>query len=127
MQRTVSIAPETYIQAAGGLNPALTKNSRVAGTVIFPMIWGIKNTAQMMRRMLNSLNRLNLSASDIAAVPPGGSLHGNPSNAKSHFLLCEPIPGACAYSLRPLSQASPLAYSASSGGPSRPGNSSLIL
>jgi hypothetical protein len=41
--------------------------------------------------------------------PPGGSLHGNPSNAKSHFPLCEPIPGACAYSFRPLSQASPLA------------------
>jgi hypothetical protein len=31
------------------------------------MICGMKNSAQMMRRILNSLNRLNLSANDIAS------------------------------------------------------------
>src|SRR6185437_457118 len=70
-QRTVSIVPEIYIHVAGGLNPALTKNSSVAGTVILPTIWGMKNTAQIMRKILNSLSRLNLSASDIVTVPPG--------------------------------------------------------
>src|SRR4029453_4422569 len=71
MQRTVSIAPAMYIQVAGGLKPALTKNSSVAGTVIFAMMWGMKNTAHAMRRMLKPSSRLNLSASDIW-FPPGG-------------------------------------------------------
>ena len=62
--------PAIYIQVAGGLKPALTKNSSVAGRVILPTICGMKNSAQMMRRMLNSFSRLNLSANDIAA-PPG--------------------------------------------------------
>src|SRR5262245_25160448 len=81
MQRTVSIVPAIYIQVAGGLNPALTKNSSVAGTVILPMMCGIKNTAQMMRRMLNSLSRLNLSASDMAVVPP--AVFGPPPTFKN--------------------------------------------
>ena len=42
---TVSIAPAIYIQVAGGLKPASTKNSSVAGTVILPMICGMKNSA----------------------------------------------------------------------------------
>ncbi len=66
---TVSIAPAIYIQVAGGLKPAATKNSSVAGTVILPMMCGMKKAPQMMRRILNSLNRLNLSANDI--VSPG--------------------------------------------------------
>src|SRR5262245_47358400 len=69
IQRNVSIVPAIYIQVAGGLKPALTKNSSVAGTVIFPTICGMKNTAQIIRRRLNSLSRLNLSASDMAPSP----------------------------------------------------------
>ena len=63
------MAPAIYIQVAGGLKPALTKNSSVAGTVILPTICGMKNSAQMMRRILNSLSRLNLSANDIGRPP----------------------------------------------------------
>src|SRR5215475_13835946 len=90
--RRVSIEPAIYIHVAGGLKPALTKNSSVAGTVILPMIWGTKNRAQMMRRMLNSLNRLNLSASDMAA-PPWLSISLATCRAKSHFFSHEPTPG----------------------------------
>src|SRR4029078_13223953 len=70
MHRTVSIAPAMYIQVAAGFEPALTKNSSVAGTVILPTMCGMKNTAQMMRRILNSLSRLNLWAGDMADIPP---------------------------------------------------------
>src|SRR4029078_7372006 len=70
MHRTVSIVPAIYIQVAGGLKPALTKNSNVAGPGVVPTMGGMKKTAQMMRRTLNSLSRLNLSASDMTAVPP---------------------------------------------------------
>src|SRR5262245_13237400 len=88
MQRTVSIAPAMYIQVAGGLKPALTKNSRVAGTVIFPMMWGMKNTAHAMRRMLKPSSKLNLSASNIWS--PGGFVENCTSRRVSqpcHVLL----------------------------------------
>src|SRR5712691_10432046 len=89
-QSTVSIVPEMYIQVAGGLKPALTKNSSVAGTVILPTIWGTKNSAQMMRRILNSFSRLNLSVIDI--LSPGSFLCGDHLRHKSHFLAREPTP-----------------------------------
>src|SRR5581483_4015240 len=72
---TVSIAPAIYIQVAGGLKPALTKNSSVAGTVILPTMCGMKKAPQMMRRMLNSFGRLNLSAHDIG-IPPKAYYEG---------------------------------------------------
>ena len=64
------MAPAIYIHVAGGLKPALTKNSSVAGTVILPTMCGMKKAPQMMRRILNSLSRLNLSARLVTLPPP---------------------------------------------------------
>src|SRR5579885_112950 len=83
---TVSMAPAIYIQVAGGLKPALTKKSSVAGTVSLPTMSGMKKTAQIMRRMLNSLSRLKLSTHDIGGAP--GLLRSD----NSHFWPQPPSP-----------------------------------
>src|SRR5215475_12502180 len=105
MQRIVSIVPAIYIHVAGGLKPAFTKKSSVAGTVIFPIMGGMKNTAQVMRRMLNSLNRLNLSASDMVSIPPGGLYQA----ATFDQIRTSRRSSQPRYNLRPLSHASPFA------------------
>src|SRR5271166_3008923 len=94
--RSISIAPATYIQVAGGLNLAALKKFSVAGSVNLPTMCGIKNSPQIRRRMLTPLLRSKLCQNpDMNALPFSRTNYylDHSSESAATPTLCLPLSG----------------------------------